>query len=139
MRLLLLAVVAGCYEPDLASCKVTCGSTDNCAHGQTCADGFCVSAGDTCNPEGPLDGPTATRMLHVMIMGNGSVTVANAGTCKDDCMYALADGATISATWIETSGGHPFKMWTTPNCMAQGQTCAFTLSMPNATLGAMFQ
>lgn len=139
MKLVLLALVAGCYDPDVTSCKVTCSTSDECAGSQTCDHGFCTSAGETCNPEGPPDGPTATRMLHVMVMGNGSISVANAGTCKDNCMYALPDGGSISATWVQTSGGHPFKMWTTSNCSSQGQTCTFTLAMGTDSVGAMFQ
>lgn len=139
MRVVVLALLAGCYDPDVSSCVLACSTADDCAHGQSCANGFCAADGDTCNQESPVDGPIATRMLKVMVMGNGSIQVANGGTCKDNCMYALPDGATISASWIQSSGGHPFKMWTTPNCASAGQTCTFTLAMGTDTVGAMFQ
>jgi hypothetical protein len=135
-------LAAGCYEPRLAPCKVSCGSAADCAQGDACGtDGFCVAvAGDRCTSEGPGDATIAMPLaLHVTVMGNGSVTVTDGGTCKDTCMYTFAQGVAITAMWIQTSGGHAFSGWTTPNCLTQGQTCTFTLAPTTAMLGARFQ
>ncbi len=140
MRLVLIAALAGCYAPELAPCKVTCGSAADCAQGDTCGtDGFCVAgASDRCT--GTVDAAIAMPIvLHVMVMGNGSIAVTGGGTCKDSCMYTFAQNTQISAMWIETSGDHAFQAWTTPNCLTQGQTCRFSLTAATAMLGARFQ
>ena len=44
-----LAVVAGCYSPDLRNCTVSCESSGDCAGAQVCSsDHFCVAKGVTC-------------------------------------------------------------------------------------------
>jgi hypothetical protein len=47
MRRLAIACVLmahlGCYDPSVRDCMVTCQSAKQCAGGQTCSEGFCVS------------------------------------------------------------------------------------------------
>jgi hypothetical protein len=68
-----LAVLAGCYRPELRDCVVTCAGEGDCADGQVCGtDGFCAApeiagscgawldgaAGDGAPIDAPLiDGP----------------------------------------------------------------------------------
>jgi hypothetical protein len=133
VRVLAILALAGCYDPSLRDCTVTCDSADPCAHDQVCnAEGFCVAAaGDRCTTDAAPLGS-----LHVTVMGHGSVQVPGGGTCGMDCTYMLPI-APITATAIE-SDGHKFQGWTTPNCIGRTQTCTFTLTAAQP-LGAKFE
>ena len=46
LRILIIAMLAGCYQPSFTNCAVRC--SESCPAGQTCgADGFCHAANDT--------------------------------------------------------------------------------------------
>jgi hypothetical protein len=57
----LCALVAGCYEPAVRDCTVTCHGVHECAAGQVCgADGFCASpahAGSCASMRATADAP----------------------------------------------------------------------------------
>lgn len=103
-----VAVVAGCYSPELRDCVVSCASSADCAPDQVCgADGMCAApelAGRCAGPmltidagvdatsilvdappimvdaAPPIDASTQ-RFLRVDITGRGGVTVAGIGSC----------------------------------------------------------
>ena len=136
----LALLAAGCYEPSLRDCTVSCTGADPCARDQVCGmDGYCVAAATArcVGSNAPIDAPLATYALHVQVMGHGSVEVAGGGTCTADCMYKLPINATVSATEVATAN-HAFQLWTTPNCAGQVPTCTFTLAAAQ-NLGAKFQ
>jgi len=137
----LALVLAGCYEPTLRDCTVTCAAADPCASGQVCGgDGYCVGeVGARCTApvDAHLDAAGPTFALHVTVMGHGGVTVVGGGTCTTDCTYALPRDRDVSATEMG-AGNHQFQMWTTPNCAGQVPSCMFTLTGPQS-LGARFE
>ena len=146
LAITIAALVAGCYDPSLRDCTVTCTGADQCAHDQVCGmDGFCVAASaDRCTGamlpvDAAIDAPPPTFALHVTVMGHGSVTVAGTagGTCTADCTYKLPQNSSVTATEME-EGSHQFQMWTTPNCAGRQDTCTFTLAAPQ-NLGARFE
>lgn len=100
-------VLAGCYEPAIRDCTISCASPGDCATGQVCgSDGLCAApeiagqcrrAGVDAGPHDdarvsggpprdadPPDAPDApaTVALHVQIMGTGAVLVDGVGTCS---------------------------------------------------------
>lgn len=58
----LLVATAGCYEPSLRDCALTCATDADCARGQVCSGGdFCAATGTTCAAfESPIDALTVT-------------------------------------------------------------------------------
>jgi hypothetical protein len=161
-----LAALAGCYDPSLRDCTVTCHGAGECANGQVCgADGYCAAPGvaGTCgavdaretadapsidaSSDAPVDAvvidapPDATpAQLHVTISGKGMVTDST-GTrvCTTDCLFPAADGDKMTFTAQGMGSAHPFQDWTTANCMGMGPTCTVTITAPVTTLSAMFK
>jgi hypothetical protein len=113
-------LIAGCYEPALRDCTVTCHGVHECAEGQVCgADGFCASparAGSCASTRAAADaaanasdaaprpdaaqppdasGPDAGSVasLSIMIVGRGQVSVSPLGVT---CDATGASGATCS-------------------------------------------
>ncbi|MCE9576941.1 MAG: hypothetical protein K8W52_27590 [Deltaproteobacteria bacterium] len=98
------APLAGCYQPVLRDCTVTCGAVTDCATGQRCAaDGFCVGQDvvGTCGPAAdastrtdarrgadaradggatdaaiPADAAPVVGALRITIVERGTITVA---------------------------------------------------------------
>jgi len=142
----LAALLAGCYDPDLRDCAVTCRAQTDCAGDQTCgSDGYCIGPGATaCSPDDEPDARPAPTMvtLHVTIDGKGSVML--------DSMPLLTcglAGASEDCTWqIETETVHhlvatpeptrTFAMWT-GDCVGSTTTCTMTPTAA-ATVGAKF-
>src|SRR6478672_9850232 len=105
-----IALVASCYEPQLADCTIRCTGESDCASGQVCGtDHYCAApdVADHCSnvtvttdaglivdggrPDArpPPDAPTRGQ-LHVQVVGGkGSVTVPGYGACVDDCTYSI--------------------------------------------------
>lgn len=95
VRGLLICVViaiAGCYQPAVSDCTVTCEAATDCVDGQTCRDGFCASDHATCGASTVLDArSTADAMRDADLCPQGCTN----GTCVDgvcviDC---TADGS----------------------------------------------
>ncbi|HEU4730944.1 MAG TPA: hypothetical protein VFT22_23775 [Kofleriaceae bacterium] len=145
--------LAGCYEPSLRDCTVSCASKRDCATGQVCGnDGLCASpeVAGHCASQGPegdvphdagardaaIDGPTLVN-LHVMIAGKGNVLVDGIGVCssadpqRGDCTFQIAPhvAQTVHAVMIELD--QVFIGWTSATCKGQYATCTFT--PPGAT------
>lgn len=103
-----VAVVTGCYSPELRDCAVSCISSADCAPDQVCgSDRMCSSpevAGRCAGPMVPTDGSvdapspvvvdapvlvdaavpidaSSERYLRIAIGGRGGVTVAGLGMC----------------------------------------------------------
>jgi hypothetical protein len=153
--------LAGCYNPSLRDCTVTCHGASDCAGGQVCGDdGYCAAPAiaGTCKApdarestdapdvaDGPFDAPVdgtpdaAPAQLHLTITGKGKVSDPSGTiTCMTDCLFPAIPNDTITLTAVG-SGGHPFQDWTTANCMGMGATCTVTIVAPVTTVTAKFQ
>ncbi len=161
------ATVAGCYQPDLRDCTVTCAGPGECAHGQVCGDdGYCASAdvAGSCATHGLPDAhraadarpapdarlaPDAMQVaasLHVTIKARGEVVVAPVGvTCEavDDkgasCMYDVFVGEAVTLTEMTTHGGDTFMGWMHPGCTGTVTTCPVSCAPGTTTVGATFK
>ncbi|HEU0033663.1 MAG TPA: hypothetical protein VFQ53_23715 [Kofleriaceae bacterium] len=140
LHLLAWLLAAGCYEPAVQDCTVTCSASDECAGEQVCARGFCVASGDvTCDGTG--SSPQIV-VLRVSIEGKGKVVITDIGTCTDDdasndrCRWSVALGARIQLAAI-ASPDHDFEAWTA-GCSGQDATCTLTATEP-MSIGAKFE
>jgi hypothetical protein len=144
--LLVLAILSGCYSPELRDCTVTCGGSDECASDQVCTKGLCAAEGVSCGPGGNsatdagIDAG-ARVTVHVMIEGSGRVELQGAGVCgvggDRDCDISVARGA-VTAPASAADGGHPFALWGSPAGNDQPATCMFTANSP-VTVKAKFK
>lgn len=157
-----LVLLAGCYDPTLKDCTVSCAADTDCAHGQTCAaGGWCAAEGETCTaqmlpidapvtkpidaPPVTPDGPTPNAQLRVTVKNVGSVVVSGVGTCTNasqnqmmTCTYGVFSGTSITATATVTAGGHQFDKWMDPICKSQDASCMFT-ALPLTAIEADFK
>jgi len=150
----LAILVAGCYSPSVRDCTVMCSNPSDCASGQVCGgDGMCAApdVAGHCEiadvpdaampPPPPPDGAGPHVIIHVRIMGNGTVTV-NQTLCNDkgpmgnDCMISVPEG--VAATIHAATDGDPFQMWTSLACAGQGATCVITPLVPVTDVSARF-
>jgi hypothetical protein len=130
---LAILCAAGCYDPALRDCTITCGGSGDCADGQTCAGGYCVASGQlagTCKAADKPDAAVAKATLHVMVMGGGKVDVDAALSCDDDCMFDL--DANVPHELVATpQAERKFQMWTGA-CLGATTTC--TVTLPEITM-----
>jgi hypothetical protein len=156
-----MALLAGCYSPELRDCVVACAGPDDCAPGQVCsADGRCAAPelagtcgatavipdagarGDAAMPTdapAPPDAP-ATIALTVEISGQGAVAVAGVGTCgaaAAPCTYQVTPGVARSIV-ATPAQGWSFDRWQSVACTGQNATCSHTPSTPT-TVHAKFR
>lgn len=146
-----LALVAGCYDPDLRDCAVACTNGDECGPGQVCGDdGLCASpdvAGTCDQPPGadarPPDAPPAVT-LRLEIERKGRLVVEDpASTCESDenggtsCTVALPSPQWVDVDAIATD--EPFERWTTSNCTGSQPTCRVFAGPGTTTIGARFE
>ncbi len=137
----MLAMLTGCYAPELTDCTVTCSGGDECAGDQVCnSDGRCAGDGVTCQGA-TLDAPTAMVALRVKVEGTGKVVLAGVGECESrDCTWQVPLAMIrLDAQLIESD--KPFEHWTTPNCggaQAELLSCTITTTGPT-TVGAKFR
>ena len=131
--LLVLAILSGCYAPDVRDCTVSCEGSDECAEGQMCRMGRCVAEGATCMGDTPAVTPDAGPpesqvVLKIKIGGEGKVEIAGAGSCTQAECYLSIPKGTVTATAVPTSTMHPFEKWVTKNCEGEGLTCTFSVT-----------
>ena len=104
-RLLLIALLAGCYNPSVADCVDTCGADRLCPDGTSCdAQGFCRIAGaaGTCST-GSGSGGTCPMAPQ----GHGTPTCATAmpvNPVAPDCLVVCTPPASGSAATTWTTG-----------------------------------
>lgn len=144
--LLIIAILSGCYAPDLRDCTVTCTGAKDCAGGQVCGqDGYCAAEGiaGTCGDavDAAVDAAPSV-MLRVMVMGEGYVEIVGVGTCgmtgPRDCMIQVPKGAQVVAKAIPDDDDKPFERWTSLTCGGQGATCTF-IAYVSTTVAAKFK
>jgi hypothetical protein len=134
--LLVTAALAGCYNPQLGACEVTCGTDSPCPADLVCkADSFCHTPDDTSTC---TNGPVT---LTVAANGNsGSITSTPVGiSCSGSdgsagCIEVFAGGTAIVLT------AHPFGDqfigWGGDECgSSTTSTCMFTIEMTTAVSG----
>jgi hypothetical protein len=147
----IVVALAGCYSPSLRDCTVSCSNEHDCAAGQVCgADGMCAApdmAGH-CDvaemPDAAMPGPDAPAtdvIIHVHVMGKGTVTVnqtaCNAqSTMPNDCMIPVPPA--VPATIKAIDGSDTFAMWASTACAGQGATCILTPIAPVTDVAAKF-
>lgn len=149
-----IALVAGCYEPQLVDCTIRCSGPADCATGQVCGtDHFCAAPeiadhcssvtattdagvivdGASARPDARPDAPPPPDaapphgVVHVKIEGgNGSVTVQGVGTCTDECTYSVLLGVPLTAH-ANAGDDYRFENWHGGACMGQqSANCVFT-------------
>ncbi len=144
--LLIIAILSGCYAPDLRDCTVSCSGAKDCSSGQVCgADGYCAAkgvAGSCGNAVDAAVDAAPSVMLHVMVMGNGQVEITGGAVCgmtgPGDCMFAVAKNGQIEAKAVTHDAGKPFDKWTSLTCGGQSATCTFT-AVIGTTIVAKFR
>lgn len=144
-------ILAGCYHPSLDNCTVACSSPDDCGGGQVCgADGMCASPdvagqcggiGDTDGGTTPDAGGVLDAVIHVKIMGKGTVTVGDQlcddkGPANGDCMLHVTRGIPVFITAHDDN--EQFQRWTSTACGGQGAVCTLTPILPMIDVTAMF-
>lgn len=143
-RALVLAIVAGCYQPELRDCTVTCSGPDECADGQVCgSDGMCAApdVAGQCAPGG--GSATAKVSLRVTIDGHGDVLVDGRTTCVSDedahdgCTYTFATGTTVELHAHALDEDKGFDRWT-GGCAGQSASCTLVMAAAT-TVGARFR
>jgi hypothetical protein len=138
---LLLALLAGCYDPELRDCTVECTSGDECADGQVCGtSGMCAApeAADQCAPGGGSAPPHVS--LRVTVDGHGEVVVDGRGSCVSDadpCMYSLVVGTSVTLHAHSLDEEKEFEQWTGA-CAGQSATCSLAATSAT-TVGARFK
>lgn len=167
-RAALLALVvlswAGCYQPEVRDCTVSCAAPGDCASGQVCADGWCTAPANagTCGappidaepqgsdaPDGvPPDAEppdAAAAVLHVVVQGRGKVVIDPLGVecvgaqgTPGDCTFPVTPGSMQTLLPLQTHPQSPFAAWTTDNCSAQAEACVLTMEPPGVLVGARF-
>jgi hypothetical protein len=147
-------LAAGCYDPTLRDCTLTCSSPDDCAAGQVCgSDGLCARASlaGTCKaltaPDARprmIDAAPALVALHVLIAGPGKVAVAPPGvTCQattdlgSTCDYTVLRDQPVTLTAIATKDDRPFHDWSGA-CAGQGAICTLVPSTAPLTTKVTF-
>ncbi len=156
-HLAIVALAAGCYNPDLRDCAVTCTAQTGCADGEVCgADGLCSGPGVTCNHEAidaanhatvdAHETPDATVVdvsLHLMIMGSGRVIVNTTLTCDSqgsqngNCTFSVPAHVASNLFAMAEQANHPFMMWSGTGCTGSLPQCTFTPTQ-DITIDAMF-
>ena len=126
--LLVLAILSGCYEPELRDCTVTCEGATDCADGQTCSAGLCAANGVAC---------VEHVIVHVTVEGNGAVELGGTDSCDRDCMISVVKGQ-VTAVATPANDQHPFDKWASTTCKDKPATCTFTASSPT-TIQAKFR
>ncbi len=164
-------IVCGCYAPELRDCAVSCASTADCGPGQVCgADSWCAdpAIAGRCTPsdggiantsdapgsrdatvtdaapsvDAAPDAPASVSLV-VVIMGHGSIAIANVGTCTDlapnhQCTFAVTAGVPRQLVATGT-GGDEFEKWTSTACAGQDATCSMTPILPTTMVSAKFK
>ncbi|NVB79209.1 MAG: hypothetical protein HOV81_12480 [Kofleriaceae bacterium] len=148
-RLILIAMLAGCYDPGAVNCTVSCEGSGACASGQVCgSDGFCAApevAGHCSTADNGAGGP-AVRLV-IAIMGKGKVTVEDIGSCDSEessgsgpagqCTFMVPMGVARELEAIEAHDKE-FEFWS-QGCLGTAHSCMVTPTLASTTVGAKFE
>lgn len=135
LAVLAVAVLAGCYQPSVADCTVTCTSETSCAEGQVCgADGWCAapsiagrcaSVADAASIDGEPDHDAAVTRPDAD--QSACLAACSDGDCVDGvCVFTCGAGQ-CSAT-IDCPDGIPCRV----DCLGDG-SCAGGVDCHDAT------
>lgn len=126
-----------CFDPELASCSVTCTPQTGCPGQLSCnAGGYCVGNVEDVCTSGTLDARAdetdarladaatsdamITFQLHVVVLGQGRVIDTSHGIdCEDSCMYALPLNTNVALV-PQTNGAWEFNDWIDMPCNQSG-------------------
>ena len=160
-----VAIVAGCYSPELRDCVVSCATAADCAPDQVCGeDNVCAApelagrcAGRTVPTDAPgpmtIDAPrlvdaappidaSLQRILRIDISGRGGVTIAGVGTCHYSAMLpctAVVVAGVPTLLEAEPDRDARFDKWESGPCMGQDETCTFVPTLPITDVKAKFR
>jgi hypothetical protein len=131
-----LALLAGCYAPEVSDCTVACERIEDCVDGQVCGDvGLCAAPDVACAP--PIG------EVQIAIEGDGKVANDNIGACDTRstpdgiCTFSLEQHRSYELKAIE-SNDRRFVTWTS-TCAGDALTCVFVPLSPLTRVGAKFQ
>jgi hypothetical protein len=153
-----IAIVAGCYSPDVRECALSCETSADCAAGQVCsAAKMCASPSVACGSDGEVvdagivhdapakhtdaaiavDAPIVPVVtITVMVMGMGTITLDGAPCTTGMCVLDVP--ANEPATAVATGeGDQTFQSWTSMTCKNEPATCTFTPTTAT-NIAAMF-
>lgn len=132
-----VALVGGCYQPELRDCTVSCESADGCAEGQACtANGWCAAPGHA-------GGCAAAASLELRVERPGRVVIDGLElSCEstgdtEQCDFDLSAGTSITLRVVETGGD--FDKWTTSNCAEDRDACTVIVDDAGTVVGAKFR
>ncbi len=167
MSIASVAVVTGCYSPELRDCVVSCATAADCAPDQVCgSDQICASpevagrcAGRIVPTDAVVDSPatidapllvdaappidaTPQLVLRIEISGRGGVTVAGIGTCHHSamlpCTLVVVAGAPSSLMAVADPDAR-FDKWEAGPCMGQDETCTLVPALPITDVKVKFR
>jgi hypothetical protein len=140
---LVLALGAGCYEPEMLDCTITCEAPgDDCADGQVCGSDHLCAAPDLAGHCQSYEAQASVVTIEVVINGDGSVSVDGVGSC--DSRTATASTCRFTATreqplqlTANKSGAGEFERWKEA-CAGALATCVITPVMALTRVRADF-
>lgn len=157
-------LAAGCYEPQLGDCVVSCTGAADCAPGQVCgSDGMCAvpelagrCTGTLAGDAGSIDAALDARMvdaapidassqivLQIEIRDQGALAVQNAGSCHFSapmhmCAITVTGGAPRLLTALPDAG-YRFDKWEVGPCIGDDETCLITPIAPVTQIKVKFR
>jgi hypothetical protein len=147
-RVIVFAILAGCYDPGAVNCTVSCEGSGECATGQVCgSDGFCAApdVAGTCSTAG--SGAGGPARLEIAIMGKGTVTVDDVGDCDSEessgsgpggkCTFMVPMGVPRTLEAVEAHAKE-FQFWSQA-CLGTAHSCTVTPILASTTVGARFE
>lgn len=150
-----LGALAGCYNPQVADCVDTCGTSRLCPEGLTCAGGFCrvEGASGSCttvdaavSTDASTDAPAADAMGCPPVPMQQGCTGVGPPPVMPYCIAACADATGMVATMFNQVGWHPVVIQDSAKlaavmAVANTQTAWIGLTQPpgQATMAAGWQ
>lgn len=103
-----VAHIVGCYNPELKDCTVQCDGENQCADGQVCKQGWCVTDGKDCEKR---EEPGLTPDGATVANGNCTTTTCPNGTCMEGvCVIDCTAPWSCSTTDIECPPNLPCRV-----------------------------
>jgi hypothetical protein len=164
-----VAIVTGCYSPELRDCVVSCASTADCAPDQVCGSDRMCAAPDLAGRCGSMvttadaavdspgksfvDAPLMVdaappadasnqRFVRTEINGGGGVTLAGIGMCHHTSPAHPCTFAVMPGPLsLEAvpDPGHRFDKWEGATCSGQDATCTVVVMQVLTEIKAKFR